>query len=408
MLWLVFIVLLSALTIVCSSKSDDIWQLTLLPKDDLTQPRCLDGSQGGFWFSPGYGSGKDKFIIHHQGGGWCISPENCVSRSQGYLGSSKTWETAPNCDEGSTSQPCKTDEGDHGMLSRDPLVNPITHNWNRVYIGYCDGGSYSGQLQDGLLVNGTTLYFRGKYILSSIYDLLLSSSDFSMYKASEIIISGTSAGGLSVYLHVDQLVDQIQTFAKKTGVAKKQKIVGVPDAGFFMDVPSINGDYLYTPNYQAVYAMQNISDNVNKGCLDFYSKTKEEWKCFMAPYTLPFVQTPLFIPNSLVDSWQGSNIMGITCDPLTAGSCSDDVFVYLDNFRQQMISNTSMADFIKKPHAGAWLVECYTHCLLDSDRYYGEVQVQQQSMMQTLANWYYNRDGGVKVVIDGVWGNNTC
>ncbi len=31
-----------------------------------------------------------------------------------------------------------------GMMSNDPSTNPITYDWNKVLISYCDGASYSG------------------------------------------------------------------------------------------------------------------------------------------------------------------------------------------------------------------------------------------------------------------------
>ena len=100
--------------------------------------------------------------------------------------------------------------------------------------------------------------------------------------------------------------------------------------------------------------------------------------------------------------------MGLTCDPTVAGNCTDDVFTYLDYFRDQMISNTSLSSFLKKPTSGGWFVECYKHGLLDSDYCYDEIYVENLSLMKTIKNWYYQLDGSVKAVIDGVWGSNSC
>ena len=61
-----------------------------------TGARCLDGSPGAFYFRKGVGSGANKFYIHHQGGGWCESLDDCLSRSRTDLGSSKAYPPTQN------------------------------------------------------------------------------------------------------------------------------------------------------------------------------------------------------------------------------------------------------------------------------------------------------------------------
>ena len=69
---------------------------------------CLDGSPAGFWFSGGTGEGSNKFIIHHMGGGWCSSIDDCIRRSEQKtvggsvaLGSSKDWIDHVTCEASS-------------------------------------------------------------------------------------------------------------------------------------------------------------------------------------------------------------------------------------------------------------------------------------------------------------------
>lgn len=53
------------------------------------------------------------------------------------------------------------------------------HNWNKVYLGYCDGGSFTGTREDALPVYDEKLmklqhiYMRGRYILDAAYDMLI-------------------------------------------------------------------------------------------------------------------------------------------------------------------------------------------------------------------------------------------
>jgi len=35
-----------------------------------------------------------------------------------------------------------------GILSPDINENPLSYNWNKVFIPYCDGASFSGNVKD--------------------------------------------------------------------------------------------------------------------------------------------------------------------------------------------------------------------------------------------------------------------
>ena len=54
---------------------------------------CLDGSAPGYHYEKGWGTGADGWMIHLQGGGWCVNEQDCVGRSNGALGSSKSFTT---------------------------------------------------------------------------------------------------------------------------------------------------------------------------------------------------------------------------------------------------------------------------------------------------------------------------
>ena len=47
---------------------------------------CLDGCAPGYWVMPGDPS---RFYIHMEGGGWCISLEDCANRARTATGTSK-------------------------------------------------------------------------------------------------------------------------------------------------------------------------------------------------------------------------------------------------------------------------------------------------------------------------------
>ena len=51
------------------------------------------------------------------------------------------------------------DGGDNGMISDDATINPDMYNWNKVFINYCDGGSYSGSKVEPVQVGDQTIWY---------------------------------------------------------------------------------------------------------------------------------------------------------------------------------------------------------------------------------------------------------
>ncbi len=79
----------------------------------------------------GSGSGQHKLIMHMEGGGWCYNEDDCVGRSRTDLGSSKNWKPTASF---------------NGFLSDDPQLNPLFFNWTVVFLKYCDGASFAGNV----------------------------------------------------------------------------------------------------------------------------------------------------------------------------------------------------------------------------------------------------------------------
>merc|ERR1711871_853931 len=107
------------------------------------------------------------------------------------------------------------------------------YNWNKVYVGYCDGASFSGNVIEGVKPDGSDekIFFRGHAILDAVYDSLI--NDRNMAYATDIVISGSSAGALAVLQHIDYIANKIRSGSMISDV----KIAGIPDAGYFLDVP---------------------------------------------------------------------------------------------------------------------------------------------------------------------------
>ena len=70
-----------------------------------------------------------------------------------------------------------------------------------MVLWYCDGASFSGDKDEPYHYAPTnqTLYFRGARVRDALLDALL--EEHGLDKATDVLLAGGSAGGLSTFLH---------------------------------------------------------------------------------------------------------------------------------------------------------------------------------------------------------------
>ncbi|CAI5973799.1 unnamed protein product [Closterium sp. NIES-64] len=284
---------------------------------------CLDGTPPGFHFQAGSGEGADKWVIFLEGGAWCDSVNDCYNRSLTKLGSSNHMQPYSFI----------------GILSPNPAINPEFFSWNRVVVRYCDGASFSGNKSYRIKVPGTNtfIFFRGKHIMPAIVSHLL--QHHNLRAASHVLFGGGSAGALAAFLHCDWFARTMLEVSQQPNSSLSASApaadgatggtAGAPataaaaasasspssssppppvvkcmgDGGVFLDTKDVGGQHEMRKRFSAVVRLQNVS--VHEGCFDrLTNRTAERWKCFFPEYFLPLLHTPLFIGNTLYDSWQ--------------------------------------------------------------------------------------------------------
>lgn len=67
------------------------------------------------------------------------------------------------------------------IMSADSSTNPHFHDWNVVFLPYCDGSSFLSDRDEPLEVNGTLLYMRGHANFHSTTSQLLSQKVISSF-----------------------------------------------------------------------------------------------------------------------------------------------------------------------------------------------------------------------------------
>eukprot|EP01084_Bolivina_argentea_P240270 403700_1 len=172
-----------------------VWWIS---SQNITLSRLMCASVPVFYWRKGKDDGVHKYIIYFDGGGWCggyhhrISPcqDSCVHRASDQFGTSNAYDQYL--------------DNDKGTMSTDPIINPLSHNWNTVLVKYCDGSSWNGNKNNPVVINSNvTLYFRGWRILNALFTLL--NADYGLDTATDVVVGGCSAGGLNIYMHIDYI-----------------------------------------------------------------------------------------------------------------------------------------------------------------------------------------------------------
>ncbi|XP_065888663.1 uncharacterized protein [Dysidea avara] len=335
---------------------------------------CLDGSPPGYYIHNGTSS-PNKWIIHLQGGGWCGSERNCVDRSKRRLGSSKDWPPKINYS---------------GLLSDDCTINPNFCGWSMVFVGYCDGASFAGYVEDPIKWNGSILYFRGAKILEVVMDAILAAGGD---KIEHVILTGCSAGGLATYLHADYV---------RSKVSSHIPVHAIADAGYFLDAPNVNGEMYIRGLFQYVFNMQKCKNAVNQDCIT--ANPTEEWKCFMAQYTYPHIKTPIFLLNARYDTYQIGNILGLNCYP---PNCTADQMKEFENYGNEFLNAAAPA--ISSTSNGVYIDSCQIHCQSLTPTPWSKFIVGGQTMRDTFNAWLTNSTATKSKVVDCTYPcNPTC
>lgn len=193
-----------------------------------------------------------------------------------------------------------------GFLSGVAEENPMMFDWNRVLIRNCDGTLFLSSLEMPLQSGDTSLFFRGRDNVFAVLRELL--TNHGLAKATEIVVSGCSAGAVASVL----LVDEVQRYLQKR-TRTPVFVTALADSGVFADWRSVAGpgamqkmtpSILSFPQMKWIFENTNSSGSAPSGCLE----AALGWRCLLVDKALKYVKTPVFLLQSAIDSWQISDI----------------------------------------------------------------------------------------------------
>ncbi|XP_008797987.1 pectin acetylesterase 7-like isoform X2 [Phoenix dactylifera] len=367
--WIYLLILLNLL-ISLKVEGFDV-PLTLVQAAVAKGAVCLDGSPPAYHFAPGFGSGVNNWLVHMEGGGWCSNVEECKERTGNFRGSSKYMKQL----------------SFSGILGNQQNLNPDFYNWNKVKIRYCDGSSFTGDIE---AVNpATNLHFRGARVWRAIMDELLAKG---MNKAQNALLSGCSAGGLASILHCDSFHDLLPAGAR---------VKCFSDAGYFIDAKDVSGKETIKDFYNQVVTTHGSAKNLPSSCTSRFPPSL----CFFPQYVVQNMRTPLFILNAAYDAWQIKNIFAPSpSDPrkiwseckLDIKKCSSSQLQALQGFRSEFLRALPR----NSPSVGMFIDSCYSHCQSGAQETWlssNSPAIDRMSIAKAVGDWFYGRSAVQKI-----------
>ena len=149
----------------------------------------------------------------------------------------------------------------------------------------CDGSSFTGTRPGSF--NG--LRYRGRANLDAVLDHLIEHEGLGA--ASDVIVTGGSAGGLAVYLNADHIASRLPKVPRTKALA---------DGGFFRDVETTLGVQYARERYSAGLVLWQSSSSLSPTCLAA-NPGALSWRCIMAQYALPHITVPVFVVEGARD-----------------------------------------------------------------------------------------------------------
>ncbi|KAG9139964.1 hypothetical protein Leryth_010498 [Lithospermum erythrorhizon] len=336
---------------------------------------CLDGSPPAYHMDKGFGAGIDNWLIQLEGGGWCNNVSTCVARRDDRLGSSK--------------QMIKQ-LAFSGILHNKPKFNPDFYNWNRIKVRYCDGSSFTGDVE---AVNpATNLHFRGQRVFRAVMDDLFAKG---MSNAKMAILSGCSAGGLASILNCD-------TFRGLLPVTAKVKCLA--DAGYFINAKDVSGVQHIEQFYNDVVATHNAAKNLPQSC----TSKLNPGLCFFPQNVVGGTKTDLFLVNAAYDSWQIKNILapGVADPHGTWHNCKADItkcsaeqLTVMQGYRMEFLS--ALGGLGSSPTArGYFINSCYAHCQTETQETWlrnDSPLLSNKTIAKAVGDWFFDRSPFQKI-----------
>jgi hypothetical protein len=246
-----------------------------------------------------------------------------------------------------------------------------------------------------VVIENVTVYLRGRALLAAHLAELEAEHGF-LSTATEVVVSGTSAGGLSANLHAPTIAAALRV--------PGARVVAVPDAGFWWDSPSY-ANATVRPWIEMIapalpFWNATLESADGRACLT--ANAAAPVRCFTQPYLSAFTSTPTFTVQSLYDVYNLGFCFKFPC--ALGATCNATEVAAAHGFRDRMEAAIVGAEAAHGDRDGHILTACYQHeesCRAED--WFG-ITINAQTPEQTFAAWYARGGGDPSAKrADGRW-----
>jgi len=215
------------------------------------------------------------------------------------------------------------------------------------------------------------LYFGGH--LNVIATLNTLRKSYNMNAATDILVTGNSAGGIAVNHHADFFTAHFPT----------AHVVASPQAGWFVTTA------VTYANFSMGTPIPTGGDNFvawdvyfDESCVAATAHLGNPVYCFSMTYVYPYITTPVFVAQNRWDEYQLLVAGGVTLTPTTVPELE-----YYQFFGQQQLADMQQMKGVSKD--GLFLISCVNHTMninLQSSLVRG------YNYVEVLGDWHFQRN----------------
>ena len=322
---------------------------------------CNDGTLPIFYFQPGSGDDRNKWVFWFEGGGGCSSDASCLARAR------NTRDLTTSADR---SEPTMIPDG---ILSALRSVNPDFANYAHVYVHYCSSDMYAGDTVR--FIDGQHWQFRGAEIVQALLDQLSTQSIGgapTLATATDVLITGSSAGAQGVHNNLDRIAARLAPIHVK----------GIADAGWtpLMTVPYAPPGKTATHRDPAV-TLAYLNAEPDASCVA--ANPTHPGDCLNEQFAFPYISTPMLVYADQRDPalLEGEGIRG--------GPQDQDQTDYVNGFAQSV--RATLAAEVPAYFAP----DRNFHTVLPIPDY-ASVAIGGVAFGQVLHDWYFQTPGPLK------------
>lgn len=316
------------------------WPGGLRSLDPVSHPKaiCTDGSRANFMPQEGRHSGR--VMIWLEGGGGCWSQQTCRDRcrEEPYLCTAQT--------ETGGRRPAREARDDSDQYSE---------YW-QVFIHYCSSDLWSGTRAASSATFGNN--FQGRNIFDAVLTDLI--ENFDLLSATELVLSGCSAGASGVLYSCDHLAGRLAGSAAGSGL---RCVADAPDY-YPADVTGTADCETRQPGFQAATTAL-WGRQLDQSCLQFAADTgvaDPDLLCGAHSTSVPHVSTPLLLATPHFDRV----ITAIYACEEAVGAEGSPAFNALLSAWSAAHMRDITALTVARPDIAVYAPNCWLHCLTNA------------------------------------------